>query len=134
MRWYLAARFGRREEMKDIRAVLRSEGEEVHARWLDLETDMTDPLSTDEKRTRDAIMDAEDVTKCDGILCFTEDPDNPNVTGRGRGGRHVEFGLALALNKRVVVIGPRENIFHWLPNIEVFPTLEDFTEEGLPNV
>lgn len=129
MRWYLAARFGRRDELKQHRELLRSNGHEVNARWLDLETDMTAPTSTEEKRINDAIMDAEDVSKCDGVLSFTEDPDNPNIVGRGRGGRHVEFGMALALNKRVVVIGPKENIFHWLPNVEVYEDLETFLDE-----
>lgn len=45
-----------------------------------------------------------------------------------RGGRHVEFGVAVASCKRLVVIGPRENIFHHLPRVEVFPTLGEWLE------
>lgn len=43
-----------------------------------------------------------------------------------RGGRHVEFGMALALGKRVIVVGPRENVFHLLPEVEVHVNWNDF--------
>lgn len=128
MIWYLACRFSRRDEMLGYRDQLLAAGEQVRARWLTEETDMR--AVDDDERERIAIMDAEDVTKSDGVLCFTEEPaDNP--AGSNRGGRHVEFGLGLALNKRVVVIGPRENVFCYLPNIEVFPDFQTFMEEGL---
>lgn len=128
MIWYLAGRFGRKEEFLECKEQLEAVGESVRARWLTEESDMR--LVDAEERTRIAIMDAEDVTKSDGILAFTEDPES-RQNGNNRGGRHVELGLALALNKRVVVIGPRENVFCYLPNIEVFPDLGTFIEEGL---
>lgn len=128
MIWYLAARFGRKEELLEYQLALQDAGEQVNARWLVEESDMR--LVDHEERERIAIMDAEDVTKSDGVICFTEEPqDHP--AGSNRGGRHVEFGLALALNKRVVVVGPRENVFCYLPNIEVFPDFQTFMEEGL---
>ena len=34
------------------------------------------------------------------------------------GGLHAEFGMALALRKRLILVGPRENIFHTLPQVE----------------
>jgi hypothetical protein len=48
-----------------------------------------------------------------------------------RGGRHVEFGLAIGLKKRLIVIGPRENIFHCLPQVELFDSWEDFVDNGI---
>jgi hypothetical protein len=44
--------------------------------------------------------------------------------GGGKGGRHVEFGLAVAAGKRLVVIGPRENVFHCLPGVSVVTDIE----------
>jgi hypothetical protein len=39
------------------------------------------------------------------------------------GGRHVEFGLALAQGKRMIMVGPRENVFHYLlPDSQIFAT------------
>ena len=43
-----------------------------------------------------------------------------------RGGRHAEFGIALALGKRVIVIGPRENVFHALPAVERYESWAAF--------
>jgi hypothetical protein len=49
------------------------------------------------------------------VVSFTE---QPRALNGNRGGRHVEFGLAVALNKRLIVVGYRENLFHWLPQVE----------------
>jgi hypothetical protein len=55
----------------------------------------------------------------DAVIIFTEIPNTVLATG----GRHVEFGLALAQGKRVIVVGPRENVFHYLlPESQVFAT------------
>lgn len=128
MMWYLASRFGRKDELLGYKEQLEALGETVRARWLTEETDMN--LTSEEGRIQIAIMDAEDVTKADGLIAFSEDPDVESP-GNNRGGRHVELGLGIALNKRVVVIGPRENVFMYLPNIEVFPDFGTFIEEGL---
>jgi hypothetical protein len=45
----------------------------------------------------------------------------PPNTILATGGRHVEFGLALAQGKRVIIVGPRENVFHYLlPDAQIF--------------
>jgi hypothetical protein len=55
----------------------------------------------------------------DAVIIFTEIPNATPATG----GRHVEFGLALAQGKRVIVVGPRENVFHYLlPDSQIFAT------------
>ena len=45
-----------------------------------------------------------------GEIFFSE----PSDKAVRRGGRHVEFGFAMAGNKPIFVIGPKENIFHYL--------------------
>lgn len=72
-------------------------------------------------RAHFANNDWEDVTGADLVISFTEAPRS----SANRGGRHVEYGIALALKKRVIVIGYRENIFHWLPQVEFFLTFEE---------
>ena len=52
----------------------------------------------------------------DALIAFTERP-RAELT---RGGRHVEFGMALAWRKRVLVVGPRETVFHTLGQVEHF--------------
>jgi hypothetical protein len=121
MNIYLAARYSRREELCRYRESLRSLGYRVTSRWLDGGHELDERgLSTEAgavERARFAREDYLDVSCADILISFTEMPRS----GNGRGGRHVEFGIALARGMRVLVVGPRENVFHCLPEVEVFP-------------
>ena len=75
----------------------------------------------------EAAEDLEDVLRADCLVSFTEEPA-AGVAWAARGGRHVEFGIALAMGKRLCVVGPRENIFHHLPRVEVFRSLTELID------
>lgn len=109
---YLAARFERRDELNGYRAELEAAGLEVTSRWL---TDPT-PELTDEAWRQLAAKDVEDIRRAGGLVLFAESG------GSGGGGRQVEFGVALGLGKRLIVIGEPENLFHRLAEVEVVPT------------
>ena len=64
-----------------------------------------------------AQRDLEDILEAEVLILLAE-----LRSGANRGGRHVEFGFALARSKRVMVVGSRQNLFHYLPNVETFPT------------
>lgn len=64
----------------------------------------------------------DEIRASDILLYLSEKEDNP----WGRGGRHVEFGYALGLDKLIWVIGPLENIFHYLSNTLNFQSADDF--------
>lgn len=131
---YLAARYSRREELCEYREHIQSMGFLVQARWLEgghQLADNGDPIGeggealvegdahgTSAKFARD---DWEDVTSAEIVISFTEPPRSK----ANRGGRHVEFGIALARGARVIVVGYRENIFHWLPQVEFVGTIGD---------
>lgn len=68
-----------------------------------------------------AIEDMVDVEQAELLLAFTE----PRAAFVGRGGRHVEMGLALAWRKYVWIVGPMENIFYTLGHVQQFA---DFAE------
>ena len=112
---YLAATYSRNAEMRGARDVLESFGYEITSRWID------DPAVYDEGRLesdtaacgRFAEATLGDILGAETVISFTG--------GGGKGGRHVEFGLAVALGKRLVVVGPREHVFHTLPQVEWFP-------------
>ena len=59
-----------------------------------------------------------------GFHAAPRDPDvvtePPREPSSSRGGRHVEFGIALARSKRLIVVGHRENVFHWLHMVEFY--------------
>jgi hypothetical protein len=125
---YLAARYSRRLELCGHADELKALGFGITSRWLKGDHQVDDRgLSVEgesSERVRFATEDWDDVMRADWCLNFTETPRGSN----SRGGRHVEFGAALAADKRCVVIGPRENVFHCLPNVEVFPDWESFAQ------
>lgn len=116
---YLAAAYGRMMELREVRAQLRAAGYEVSSRWLD--GDPTDKPLTDEQYGREAMVDLVDLMAADTVISFTEQRSSILY----RGGRHVEFGAAVAWQKRLIVVGDREHIFHYLPEVKVFPTWAD---------
>lgn len=139
--YYLAGRYGRRLELADYADQLRALGHQVTSRWLngqlhghelEVETD-GGPDKVPEIARRLAEEDAEDVAFADVVLSFTEPPHST----ASRGGRHVNFGMALGWllagyttlegrRRRLVVIGRRENIFHCLSDVTVFPDWSSF--------
>jgi len=130
MRFYLAARYSRRKELCEYRTILRDFGHEVTSRWLDGDYPTDDqgrsleaPLA---ERQEVATQDLEDLMRASVVVSFTEPPRSTN----GRGGRHVEFGLALATGRKCVVIGPRENVFHCLGCVDWFPDWYAFVRSG----
>lgn len=121
MKIYLCARYSRLDELQQYAALLRAEGHLVTSRWHAGGHELSD-VATDTDRARLAMEDAGDLALADTVIAFTEAPDSP---GRNRGGRHVEFGIALEQRKRIIIVGPRENVFHYLPRILVFPAFSE---------
>ena len=85
MRYHLAARYARRVELCGYRDRLLSIGDTVTSRWLDFRKMPSWSYGI-------AREDCEDLMAADAVIIFTEIPNKVLATG----GRHVEFGLALA--------------------------------------
>ncbi|MFA5266310.1 MAG: hypothetical protein WC378_21005 [Opitutaceae bacterium] len=133
MRIYIAARFDRLPEMNIHADELRQKGHIVDCRWLNGSHQLHPGaeqldgsagfISVDEGVTMQALPfaldDVEDLAAADAIILFSEWPESHSK----RGGRHVEFGIALGLNKKLFIVGPpRENVFHCLPQVTRFNT------------
>lgn len=125
MRIYLASRYSRFKEMQGYRAELERFGHVVTSRWINGDHQIDDAgLSVQAKeaeRVRFAQEDTDDLLAADCVISFTGAPRSAN----SRGGRHVEFGMAYARGKKVVVVGHRENVFHCLPEVEFHERWED---------
>ena len=126
MRIYIAARFSRRHECNALAQFLKSLGHTITSRWVLPDTDHVVPVgmseqAADAERQRFAMEDFEDVKAADWCISLTEVPRN-----NSRGGRHVEFGMAIALGQVLTIIGPRETVFHHLPDVAQYETVEDF--------
>lgn len=140
---YLAARYSRRLELCIYREELRALGIHVTSRWLDGEHQISDNgmhlgsenaeiIEGDSQheaaialRQRFAAEDWADLKAAGVCVSFTE----PARSGPSRGGRHVEFGAAMAWGRRCIVVGHRENVFHALPTVEYHQTWQSALDE-----
>lgn len=126
MKIYIAARYGRRVEMASYAKQLVAAGHIVTSRWLSGEHEAHDAMPA-ETWTKFALDDIDDIQAADWFVTFTEFPTKDFVRGAtARGGRHFESGYAYCLNMRTIVIGFRENVFHWLPSVEFYLCWADF--------
>ena len=123
---YLAGPFGTKIEMRQRRSALLARGFTVNARWIDEDQFTSDskPSDVGEAPSADylrqyAEIDLADAKACDWFVVFP---------GQGAG-HHTELGVALALNKPIIVIGPKNNIFHYLPDVYHLDTWADFLTE-----
>lgn len=125
MKFYLAARYSRRRELVEYREFIESEGGEVTSRWLHGNHQIADGDEANKSAAQTfAVEDVDDVLAADYVIAFTEQPRATN----SRGGRHVELGLALGAGKKVVIVGPRENVFTWLPGVRHYDEWGDDVE------
>ena len=122
---YLAARYDRLHEMQVYRDLLEGAGYSVVARWVNGEHEAYEGHHNTCINSAFAKEDVEDVVRSDWVISFGESPDS---TTR-RGGRHVEFGIAVGLKKRLILIGHRENVFHHLPQVEFYRSWQEFWPE-----
>lgn len=118
LRVYIAAQYARIYEGKDYRDVLTRRGFEVTSRWLDGELtpgkdleNSKDPKLAAQSWPTFGEMDMLDVERADVVIACTEPVD----AGPARGGRHWEAGYAVGRGKVLLVYGPRENVFYYLP-------------------
>ncbi len=114
---YLAGRFAWKEMYQAVADKLEYNGFKTTSTWVrGGEQGLT--------RADIALLDCGDIDEADTFLAFTEPRGSWNTSG----GRHVEFGYALAKGKRVCIIGETENVFYAHPAVEVFKTLDEFIE------
>jgi hypothetical protein len=122
MKFYIASKS--QEIAREWKHTLAMFNHKVVARWIDEDGFGSGPPYDDVERAKNAQHDEQDIRQCDALILRAE-PDLKRVAG----GKHVETGMALILKKQVYVIGQRENIFHWHPLVEVFPSFEEFISE-----
>lgn len=101
----------------------------VNSRWLEEKCAPTVTIHDFEPSglLAPALDDIEDIKACDAFVLFTVDGETPTK----RGGRHWESGFAYGIGKPIIVCGPRENIFHFLPDITVCENFELVKQELL---
>lgn len=117
MKLYLMISWAALEEGKRAARMLEQAGHMVTNHFL--RPDYVAPLTPDdelpeEETYRRALADLSDLAEADVAVSM-------NVSGPSTsGGRHIEFGAALAMNKRIAIIGKPENIFQRMRGVRGF--------------
>lgn len=125
MRFYISARYGRREEAEALGNQLIAEGYEITSQWIWRNQPQDYEDATDDEVAEFAREDLEDVSLANALIALSE----PSENIYGRGGRHVEYGYAVAQGfMELYVVGPRENIFHYMPDVIVTSTIDELIE------
>jgi len=120
---YMSASYPRKAELRGYRIILQQLGHDVTSEWLN-EIDYGDDgvsMTPGPDYCTLAERDVFDIDRADSFMAFTEPPNGPP-----RGGRHVEYGIAVAKCKKLFVIGYRENAFHHLPHVLFFDSFDHF--------
>lgn len=157
---YLASWFANRDVMRQRADDLRQLGIEVTARWIaeTIKKDAQTEEVPDDYLRETARVDIEDILRADTVILNVPGPEDLNIgqvtlSMWARGGRHFEAGFQYATmmlfnylpgtlqdvgERRLILIGHRENVFHFLdgvqslkalgfnlPKIELFNTWND---------
>jgi hypothetical protein len=104
-RIYVAARFERQAEARQLAEELVAAGYVVTSRWLTVAGEAVPSNATE--RAED---DLDDLFGANVYMLLSDDVP-------GRGGKDFEAGVAWANTKRIVVVGPPAHIFHFLHSV-----------------
>lgn len=116
---YFAARYSLKPLLQRVRDWFAEHGYTCTSHWLEEPESPTvqlPQLATEELAatySAYARRDIQDIHLADYFVAIAEEPTRATV----RGGRHVEFGFALAVKNTsdIIIVGPKENIFHYVP-------------------
>lgn len=119
MKIYIAACFIQQPEVREKALELEALGHTCVSTWrYETPTGGVGSEPEFEKQFRNAAeIDLDDVKRADMLVLLT---GQVSLSG----GKHVETGYAIALEKRVVRVGPCENVFHW--QLENYPDWNSF--------
>jgi hypothetical protein len=121
MKLYLAAMYSHKTKIAEAAKELTDLSFKVTSTWFKEpwapNVQMKDLTADDHSFY--ARRDLQEIEDADLLVFFSEEGATP------RGGRHVEFGYALRGKLPILVIGPKENIFHYTNNVFHVATWDD---------
>lgn len=130
---YIAAPFSEKAAAAAVVALLKEHGFGCTSRWITQDQlDIGQRNEIENQRWADA--DLEDVASADFLIAL----NLPGWEYKGSGGRHVEFGYALALKIPIILVGKRSSLFHHKREVtlvddwtKLIRTIESLVIEGV---
>ena len=121
MKVYVAADIDEQKEAKVLADALTERGHEIVSSWVYApEIHEVEGTATDEERANVAVAEVSEICNADCLVVLTKSDGN-----YCRGGRHIETGVAIGNDLDVIVIGPRENVFHYWPGVKHYHSARD---------
>lgn len=124
---YLATAFEERAAALAIKESLEAAGAVVISTWLTPDDNLSmNALAKNEDTmhhecfTR-AAKDREEIQRAHVFVLYKPKAIHKVPT---TGGHHTEVGIALGAGKPIFIIGARENVFHYLPEVTVVPDVQ----------
>ena len=126
MKMYFASCYSDKEMLLKYAEELESKtSDKVISSWLrDKEGDGFGETTDVKRLAKEALKDRVDVLYCDMIVVFTHEAPT-------KGGRYVEMGMAIASGKSISIIGPRSNVFAFLPEVTQYHNWEEFLTQRM---
>lgn len=129
MKIYFAGRYRDAAVFRHMGDGLREMGHQIVSSWIytNRRAGRNFEDISDEEKATIAQEDVDDVLSCDVLVLLSSDG--------GRGGKHVEFGIAIGAGKRICVLGQKQNVFHWLLRIEEYNNVirQEGAKDANPN-
>ena len=123
MKIYLAGPWRTKAAMPTLAAQIEAAGHTITERWWEQDGSKypTYPSNEDDEGLTDiAIDDAIGVMRADALIVINTEKSE---------GKAAEAGIALALNKPIMLVGTRSMIFHYLPSVYPVASLEEALEK-----
>lgn len=120
LKLYIAAPWIDREKMEDITKLFENKGHTITHKWWIQEGGPAYEGAGRESELRSyALKDFEGVANSDVVVVMNTSKSE---------GKATEQGIALALNKPIIIVGERgkesKNVFHYLENYTWIPTID----------
>lgn len=113
MKYYVASKYENKEDVREVMYAIVEHGHSITEDW-------THSTETDGEKV--ALADKKGVEECDVFVGLF----NINANYKGA---YIEFGMAIALGKEIVIIGEHadRSTFIHLPGIKKFSTIQEFS-------
>lgn len=121
MKFYIASRFDKKKEIKNVMQFLQNRGHTVTTDWTKHKP--IKPYSEHQEIAKDyAIEDMEGVKNCDIFILLSDEAGT---------GIYIELGVALALGKKIFVVGPHDDrsMFFFHPQVARRTTIDEVFKE-----
>lgn len=117
-RIYLAGATSRAAELKQYAEAIRAYGHTITSRWHEFA--LTDAQPGHARLTQ---RDMYDIGSSNWLICFSGWPRRPD-SGEAEFEELVEFGIALALGKRVILVGRKPNGYFDLDGMDHYSNFQ----------